>query len=172
MNLSYAGTHLTNGKAANGSACVRGFDQAGFIMGTSASLFNVGFYLLLLRGGSQFGSKYSTLRTTLFKGFRPLIVTPWSTFSSGSCAPCARAGTMLRTGRTRSMASRVIPTRIQRLHGLNSSTVLPMGKTFLMALYSSNRAGWMSLSPSRAVRTTRTTGQSVLPRFILGSDVN
>jgi lysophospholipase len=41
MNLSYAGTHLTNGKAANGSACVKGFDQAGFIMGTSASLFNV-----------------------------------------------------------------------------------------------------------------------------------
>ncbi|KAJ7680248.1 phospholipase B [Mycena polygramma] len=40
MNLSYAGTHLTNGKAANGSACVKGFDQAGFMMGTSASLFN------------------------------------------------------------------------------------------------------------------------------------
>ncbi|KAJ7123198.1 phospholipase B [Mycena epipterygia] len=40
MNLSYAGTHLTNGKADNGSACVKGFDQAGFIMGTSASLLN------------------------------------------------------------------------------------------------------------------------------------
>ncbi|CAK5281501.1 unnamed protein product [Mycena citricolor] len=40
MNLTYAGTHLTNGKAANGSACVTGFDQAGFMMGTSASLFN------------------------------------------------------------------------------------------------------------------------------------
>ncbi|KAJ7783055.1 phospholipase B [Mycena metata] len=40
MNLSYAGTHLTNGKADNGSACVKGFDQAGFMMGTSASLFN------------------------------------------------------------------------------------------------------------------------------------
>ncbi|KAJ6609839.1 phospholipase B [Mycena sp. CBHHK59/15] len=40
MNLTYAGTHLSNGKAANGSACVTGFDQAGFIMGTSASLFN------------------------------------------------------------------------------------------------------------------------------------
>ncbi|KAF7361984.1 Lysophospholipase [Mycena venus] len=40
MNLTYAGTHLSNGKAENGSACVRGFDQAGFIMGTSASLFN------------------------------------------------------------------------------------------------------------------------------------
>jgi hypothetical protein len=41
MNLTYAGTHLSNGKPANGSACVTGFDQAGFIMGTSASLFNV-----------------------------------------------------------------------------------------------------------------------------------
>lgn len=42
MNLTYAGTHLTNGKPDNGSACVTGFDQAGFVMGTSASLFNVG----------------------------------------------------------------------------------------------------------------------------------
>ncbi|TFK44639.1 phospholipase B [Crucibulum laeve] len=40
MNLTYAGTHLSNGKPDNGSACVTGFDQAGFIMGTSASLFN------------------------------------------------------------------------------------------------------------------------------------
>ncbi|KAG6816975.1 hypothetical protein H0H87_001290 [Tephrocybe sp. NHM501043] len=40
MNLTYAGTHLTNGTAVNGSACVTGFDQAGFIMGSSASLFN------------------------------------------------------------------------------------------------------------------------------------
>ncbi|KAG6842116.1 hypothetical protein C0991_002770 [Blastosporella zonata] len=40
MNLTYAGTHLLNGTAVNGSACVTGFDQAGFIMGSSASLFN------------------------------------------------------------------------------------------------------------------------------------
>ncbi|KAF8161040.1 phospholipase B [Crassisporium funariophilum] len=40
MNLSYAGTHLSNGKPENGSSCVTGFDEAGFIMGTSASLFN------------------------------------------------------------------------------------------------------------------------------------
>ncbi|KAF8906593.1 phospholipase B [Gymnopilus junonius] len=40
MNLSYAGTHLVKGKSSNGSSCVMGFDQAGFIMGTSASLFN------------------------------------------------------------------------------------------------------------------------------------
>ncbi|KAJ3501630.1 hypothetical protein NLJ89_g9249 [Agrocybe chaxingu] len=40
MNLSYAGTHLTNGRSINGTACVTGLDQAGFVMGTSASLFN------------------------------------------------------------------------------------------------------------------------------------
>ena len=41
MNLSYVGTHLKNGVPDNDTACVRAFDQAGFIMGTSASLFNV-----------------------------------------------------------------------------------------------------------------------------------
>ena len=41
MNLSYAGTHLSSGRSVNGSSCVTGLDQAGFIMGTSASLFNV-----------------------------------------------------------------------------------------------------------------------------------
>ncbi|PPQ70690.1 hypothetical protein CVT24_000172 [Panaeolus cyanescens] len=40
MNISYAGTHLTDGRSDNGSSCVQGFDQAGFVMGTSASLFN------------------------------------------------------------------------------------------------------------------------------------
>ncbi|KAL0946696.1 hypothetical protein HGRIS_012883 [Hohenbuehelia grisea] len=40
MNLTYAGTKLTDGFPENGSACVSRFDQAGFVMGTSASLFN------------------------------------------------------------------------------------------------------------------------------------
>ncbi|EFI28204.1 phospholipase B [Coprinopsis cinerea okayama7 len=40
MNLTYAGTHLNNGRPENGSACMVGFDQVGFVMGTSASLFN------------------------------------------------------------------------------------------------------------------------------------
>ncbi|KAF9502000.1 phospholipase B [Pleurotus eryngii] len=40
VNITYAGTHLTNGIPVNGSSCVTGFDQAGFMMGTSASLFN------------------------------------------------------------------------------------------------------------------------------------
>ena len=41
MNMSYAGTHLNNGQPDNDTACVTSFDQTGFMMGTSASLFNV-----------------------------------------------------------------------------------------------------------------------------------
>ncbi|KAF9071127.1 phospholipase B [Rhodocollybia butyracea] len=40
VNLTFAGTPMTNSKPVNASACVTGFDQAGFMMGTSASLFN------------------------------------------------------------------------------------------------------------------------------------
>ena len=45
MNMSYAGTHLNNGLPDNGTACVTNFDQTGFMMGTSASLFNVSPFL-------------------------------------------------------------------------------------------------------------------------------
>jgi lysophospholipase len=45
VNITYAGTHLTNGQPPNSTACVTGFDEAGFVMGTSASLFNVGPFL-------------------------------------------------------------------------------------------------------------------------------
>lgn len=41
MNMTYAGTHLDNGNPPNSTGCVVAFDQAGFVMGTSASLFNV-----------------------------------------------------------------------------------------------------------------------------------
>lgn len=50
MNLTFAGTHLTNGRSTTGSSCVTGFDQAGFVMGSSASLFNVcSVFLCVLR---------------------------------------------------------------------------------------------------------------------------
>jgi lysophospholipase len=45
MNMSYAGTHLNNGQPDNHTACVTNFDQTGFMMGTSASLFNVSPFL-------------------------------------------------------------------------------------------------------------------------------
>ncbi|KAI0295829.1 phospholipase B [Multifurca ochricompacta] len=40
MNLTYIGTHLTDGEPDNDTTCVTGFDETGFMMGTSASLFN------------------------------------------------------------------------------------------------------------------------------------
>ncbi|KAG7090814.1 hypothetical protein E1B28_009898 [Marasmius oreades] len=39
-NMTYVGTHMTNRKPEGGSTCVTGFDQVGFVMGSSASLFN------------------------------------------------------------------------------------------------------------------------------------
>ncbi|KAI9871321.1 MAG: Lysophospholipase 1, partial [Watsoniomyces obsoletus] len=38
--LQYIGTNLTNGEVVDDSRCIVGFDNAGFIMGTSSSLFN------------------------------------------------------------------------------------------------------------------------------------
>ncbi|KAG2150555.1 phospholipase B [Suillus clintonianus] len=40
LPMHFAGTYLTNGLPANPSACVTGFDQASFVMGTSSSFFN------------------------------------------------------------------------------------------------------------------------------------
>ncbi|KAI5474485.1 hypothetical protein MNV49_003208, partial [Pseudohyphozyma bogoriensis] len=38
--VQYAGTYLNNGTALNSSACVNGFENAGFVIGSSAALFN------------------------------------------------------------------------------------------------------------------------------------
>ncbi|KAF8524875.1 phospholipase B [Hysterangium stoloniferum] len=40
-NLTFVGTHLVNGRPANDTACVQGFDQASFMIGTVSSLFNI-----------------------------------------------------------------------------------------------------------------------------------
>jgi lysophospholipase len=45
VNISYVGTHLSNGQPANSTACTTFFDQSGFIMGTSASFFNVSVFI-------------------------------------------------------------------------------------------------------------------------------
>lgn len=42
ISTAYVGTQFMNGQPANTSSCVTGFDQVGFVMGTSASAFNVG----------------------------------------------------------------------------------------------------------------------------------
>lgn len=49
MNLSYAGTQLISGRPANNTACVTGFDEAGFMIGTSSSLFDVGVWVIICR---------------------------------------------------------------------------------------------------------------------------
>ncbi|KAL4804246.1 lysophospholipase catalytic domain-containing protein [Aspergillus unguis] len=38
--LAYVGSNFTNGSISSDATCVRGFDNGGFVMGTSSSLFN------------------------------------------------------------------------------------------------------------------------------------
>jgi lysophospholipase len=45
VNITYGGTHLNNGQPDNDTACTTFFDQTGFMMGTSASLFNVSSFI-------------------------------------------------------------------------------------------------------------------------------
>lgn len=40
VDTRYLGTNFTNGSVPDDEKCVRGFDNAGFVMGTSSSLFN------------------------------------------------------------------------------------------------------------------------------------
>ena len=42
--LKYLGSNFTNGVVPDGQQCVAGFDNAGYIMGTSSSLFNGGLW--------------------------------------------------------------------------------------------------------------------------------
>ncbi|EAW24500.1 lysophospholipase Plb2 [Aspergillus fischeri NRRL 181] len=43
VSLEFLGSNFSKGTLATGEKCVRGFDNAGFIMGTSSSLFNQAF---------------------------------------------------------------------------------------------------------------------------------
>jgi lysophospholipase len=43
-DIQYIGTTLVNGQPENSSACVTGFDQASFLIGTVSSLWNVRVY--------------------------------------------------------------------------------------------------------------------------------
>lgn len=87
MNLTYAGTHLTNGQPDNSTSCVTAFDQAGFMMGTSASLFNVSRLLVTiarLRDVVSVRSKSSTERTTYLSRLDPTGPVCYILYS-GSC---------------------------------------------------------------------------------------
>ncbi|KAJ9104240.1 hypothetical protein QFC19_004057 [Naganishia cerealis] len=45
-SLKYLGTSLNNGQPTSDTACVKGFDNAGFVAGTSSTLFNQAFLQL------------------------------------------------------------------------------------------------------------------------------
>ncbi|KAJ9127492.1 hypothetical protein QFC24_000901 [Naganishia onofrii] len=45
-SLEYLGTSLNNGQPTSDTACVKGFDNAGFVAGTSSTLFNQAFLQL------------------------------------------------------------------------------------------------------------------------------
>ncbi|GAA5980887.1 hypothetical protein JCM10908_003902 [Rhodotorula pacifica] len=63
--IDYLGTELSNGQPQNSSACVNGFDNAGFMMGSSASLFNA-------VQSSFAGAAFSNLITTLLQAVSSL----------------------------------------------------------------------------------------------------
>lgn len=44
--IRYVGSDFRNGNISDDGVCIRGFDNAGFVMGTSSSLFNTAFLLL------------------------------------------------------------------------------------------------------------------------------
>ena len=100
VNLTYAGTHLTDGLPDNSTSCVTAFDQAGFMMGTSASLFNVSsqqfqsdrvtYWVLVC-------SKSWTLQTTNLSRSTATAL-DCCIRCSGSWPLCVRAPTTLLTG--------------------------------------------------------------------------
>ena len=61
VDTRFLGTNFSNGEIAENESCVRGFDNAGYIMGTSSSLFNQ--FLLNINSTSS----SETLRTILGK---------------------------------------------------------------------------------------------------------
>lgn len=63
--IEYLGTELSNGQPANSSSCVNGFQNAGFMMGSSASLFNA-------VQSSFAGAAFSDIITTLLNAVSSL----------------------------------------------------------------------------------------------------
>ncbi|KAL7268031.1 Lysophospholipase 1 [Rhizina undulata] len=61
--IEYIGSNVTNGVPDSNTSCVRGFDNAGFVMGTSSSLFNVG--LIELQSSGLTGILRSLAETVL-----------------------------------------------------------------------------------------------------------
>jgi lysophospholipase len=63
--LQYLGTNFSAGSPLDDTKCVTGFDSAGFIMGTSSSLFNQGLLLLNSTDAGSSGPFKDALQSTL-----------------------------------------------------------------------------------------------------------
>lgn len=63
MPTKYIGTSMTAGQVSAGAQCVVGFDNAGFVMGTSSSLFN---QILLQVNSTSIPDIFKTLVTDVF----------------------------------------------------------------------------------------------------------
>lgn len=59
----YLGSNVTNGQPVNNTACVAGFDNGGFILGTSSSLFNQ--FILRLNSTGVSGTLYKLANSIL-----------------------------------------------------------------------------------------------------------
>lgn len=135
MNLSFAGTHLNSGRSLNGSACVVGFDQAGFIMGSSASLFNVRTtHIMTDETDDLSSSKSSILGPALYHNSRAVIAPASYIFYRANSEKFAPGQTMSRIGRTLSKGNLQGAFKTPMLRGLISSTVLLIKKTLHMGL--------------------------------------
>ncbi|KAI9797670.1 MAG: Lysophospholipase 1 [Piccolia ochrophora] len=66
--LEFLGSAFTGGELPTNESCVKGFDNAGFVMGTSSSLFNQG---LLLLSTADVPDAFETLRDRIVERFGP-----------------------------------------------------------------------------------------------------
>ncbi|KAK9481387.1 lysophospholipase catalytic domain-containing protein [Lipomyces japonicus] len=62
-DIDYIGTNLTNGSPVKSNVCVSGFDNAGFVIGTSSTLFNQ--FLLQLNSSGIEGVLYDAAQSAL-----------------------------------------------------------------------------------------------------------
>ncbi|KAK9246331.1 lysophospholipase catalytic domain-containing protein [Lipomyces tetrasporus] len=61
--LDYIGTNMTNGQPQDNASCIKGFDNAGFVIGTSSTLFNQ--FLLQLNDTGIEGVLYEAAQAVL-----------------------------------------------------------------------------------------------------------
>jgi len=154
MNLSYAGTHLVAGRSADGTSCVTGFDQAGFIMGSSASLFNVKFCLcnVVINVNSLLADSNSwTLPIILLPNSQTAIVPAYSTCCHANSRKFEQEQMMLPTGQTHSKALIWLIFKIGMHPGWNWLMELLIKKIFPLVLWLFEPGHWMSLSPLKVV---------------------